>query len=104
MLAVLLDAIAQLGSRRAKRVAETEEWIIGESDGDLPFSFRNVCEVLGVEPRLLRRSLLASRPRSTDATLRAQPTRASRRTLRDFAGELGPGTDLRAPSVTPAET
>lgn len=60
MLAVLLDAVVQLGSRRARRVGEAEEWI-GGGGADFPFSFANNCEALGVESRLLARGLLAMR-------------------------------------------
>ena len=76
MLAVLLNAIAQLGSRGARHVAEAEEWILGGGGADLPFSFRNVCEALGIESRPLARGLLAWRARKPNATPRG-PLRAA---------------------------
>lgn len=36
---------------------EAEEWIL-EEDGDWPFSFENVCEVLGLNPRYVRQGLI----------------------------------------------
>ncbi|MEB2283687.1 MAG: hypothetical protein B6D46_15575 [Polyangiaceae bacterium UTPRO1] len=61
LFAVLLDAVIQLQRRNTSTAAEAERWIRNESRPELPFSFRNVCEALGVEPGYLRRGLLAWR-------------------------------------------
>jgi len=63
-LAILEDAIncfqenlmAESGKGK-KLFNETEEWIL-EEDGDWIFSFRNVCEHLGLNPAYLRQGLL----------------------------------------------
>ena len=41
-------------SRRVYRAAEKWIW---ENDWDWPFSFRNICEVLGLDPFFIRRGL-----------------------------------------------
>jgi hypothetical protein len=60
MLAVLEDAIATFqrfalsDTPRNRRLAEeVEEWAAG-SDAEWPFSFRNICEALDLEPEYLR--------------------------------------------------
>jgi hypothetical protein len=58
MFAVLLDAVIHLQRRDSRRAAEAVEWIRGEPDGSV-FSFQNICESLGLEPRGLARALLA---------------------------------------------
>ncbi len=63
MLAVLEDAVlcfqdnvlAQSGKRK-KLFEEAEEWIL-EEDDDGVFSFENICEVLGLDPRYVRQGL-----------------------------------------------
>ena len=64
MLAVLQDAVecfqkyvrAQDGKGKT-RFREVEDWIM-EEDSNEVFSFENICEVLGIDPRYLRRGLL----------------------------------------------
>lgn len=63
MLAVLEDAIFCFQKnifardRRGRSlVREAEEWILANSD--CPFSFENICEVLGIAPNYLRQGLL----------------------------------------------
>ena len=58
MFAVLLDAVIHLQRRDSRGAAEAVEWIRGEGDGSV-FSFRNICESLGLEPSGLARALLA---------------------------------------------
>lgn len=64
MLAVLEDAIscfqkylAARDEREKKLFREAEEWVL-EEDSDWVFSFDNTCEVLGFDPRYIRRELL----------------------------------------------
>jgi len=64
ILAVLEDAIdcfqdnVFAGSSKGRKLfKETEEWVM-EQGGDWMFSFRNVCEVLGLNPEYVRRGLL----------------------------------------------
>lgn len=63
MRAVLEDAIecfqkqALKSGRRAQRLArEAEEWLF-KDDESWPFSFLNVCNVLGIDPAYIRRGL-----------------------------------------------
>jgi hypothetical protein len=63
MRAVLEDAIecfqkqALKSGRRAQRLArEAEEWLF-KDDQRWPFSFLNVCNVLGIDPAYIRRGL-----------------------------------------------
>ena len=64
MLAVLEDAVlcfqkgSFAGDRRRKALfPDAEEWIM-EENSDWPFSFENICEVLGFNPDYLRQGLL----------------------------------------------
>jgi hypothetical protein len=69
-LAILQDAVEcfqkYLHARdvRGRRLwAEAEEWLLLD-DRTWPFSFINVCEVLDIHPRFLRRGLLAWKEQS----------------------------------------
>lgn len=64
MLAVLEDAIRCYqdnlhahNSKRKRLFDETEEWIVTGTD-DYVFSFRHVCEALGLSPEYLRQGML----------------------------------------------
>ena len=64
MLAVLEEAVLCFqkgifaGDRRRKALfPDAEEWIM-EENSDWPFSFENICEVLGINPAYLRQGLL----------------------------------------------
>jgi hypothetical protein len=61
MFAVLLDAALQLQNGDAKGAAEAEHWIRDTKDIDAPYSFRNICEALAIEPSCLAHGLLAGR-------------------------------------------
>jgi hypothetical protein len=61
MFAVLLDAALQLQNGDVKGAAEAEDWIRETQDIDAPFSFRNICTALEIEPSYLARGLLAGR-------------------------------------------
>jgi len=58
MFAVLLNAIIQLRSCDAHDASEAENWIRTNEITDSPFSFDNICEVLGIESNYLARGLL----------------------------------------------
>ncbi|MGH7770633.1 MAG: hypothetical protein ACREQA_00165 [Candidatus Binatia bacterium] len=64
MLEVLEEAVACFQryvlaqNRKGRRLfREAEEWIL-EEDGDWLFSFENICEVLGLDPRYVLEGLL----------------------------------------------
>jgi len=71
MFAVLLDAVIQLQGRNQKDAAEAEEWIRAEHGDESPFSFRNICEALGIETGYLARGLLSWRERHASTPYRA---------------------------------
>ena len=66
MCAVLRAAILELRSFDARTVIEAEEWILADADGNWPFSFRNICAALNLEPTYLARGLLAWHARPMD--------------------------------------
>src|SRR6185295_19338918 len=66
-LAVLLNAILQLRSRDTRDVVEAEDWILDDDTSDSPFSFANICEMIGIEANYLARGLLEWRDRPKDA-------------------------------------
>jgi len=63
MLAILLDAVecfqkyAPLDRRKPDRLFKaTEEWIF-QDDYKWPFSFLNICDAVGIDPKYLRNGL-----------------------------------------------
>ena len=81
VLAVLKDEVVCLqkysgsAARRSKRLfEETRQWVLMDDPG-WPFSFTNVCEILGLDPRYVRRGLLSliqptrSKPPSNDSRI-----------------------------------
>jgi len=71
MFAVLLDAVIQLQGRNQKEAAEAEDWIRGTDCEESPFSFRNICEALGIEAEYLAHGLLSWRDRKAEMPFRA---------------------------------
>lgn len=57
MLAVLEDAILNLGSAITFKRAEAERWIMSPEHGYV-FSFAVICETLNLSPTAVRRSLI----------------------------------------------
>jgi hypothetical protein len=64
MLAVLEDAVRcfqdnvlEQGETKKTLFEEAEEWFLNEGD-EWVFSFENICEALGLNPRYVRRGLL----------------------------------------------
>jgi hypothetical protein len=63
MMAVLQDAIrcVQKGARaksgsKQRYLCEVQEWVFGEN-GEGPFAFQSVCEILEIAPQYLRKGL-----------------------------------------------
>lgn len=73
MLAVLLDAIVQLRRPGSTGAFEAARWIHGEDSEDSAFSFRAVCEALGLDPQYLTRGVFAW-ARGESANVRLHPT------------------------------
>ena len=64
--------------RRVRRLAqEAEEWFAAD-DADWPFSFVNICAVLGLEPDYIRRGLKRWCERHGDAAERVTSVRSFR--------------------------
>jgi len=64
MFAILVDAISRFqtfssanGMHRTRQFYEVKNWLLNNRQ-DWPFSYRNVCEALGLDPDYLRRGLL----------------------------------------------
>ena len=78
--AVLIDAIScfqrpSVGTRRDQRlVKEAEEWFFSNKDSQ-PFSFLNICSVLGLEPEYIRLGLRRWQRCQTATGTRARKTR-----------------------------
>jgi hypothetical protein len=65
MVAVLEDAVSCLlmnlrrcNLRQRKQYEEARRWVTVEEESEWIFSFRNICEVLGMDPSYLRRGLI----------------------------------------------
>ena len=65
MAAVLEDAISCLSTkarsataRQRKQLADARQWFAAEDDSEWIFSFKNICEALGIDPAYLRRGLI----------------------------------------------
>lgn len=70
MFELLIDAVRcfqirpACKSKRSQRFEEAERWFLSD-DYEWPFSFVNVCEALGIEPKRFRRKLVESRNMGT---------------------------------------
>jgi hypothetical protein len=65
MAAVLEDAISCLSmklgpatARQRKQLEDARQWFAAEDDSEWIFSFKNICETLGIDPAYLRRGLI----------------------------------------------
>jgi hypothetical protein len=65
MAAVLEDAISCLTidfrsatARQRKQLEEARQWFATEGESEWIFSFKNICEALGINPPYLRRGLI----------------------------------------------
>lgn len=101
LLAILLDAIIQLRSRDARDIIETENWIRNNAITDSPFSFDNICEVLGIESNYLAAGLLAcgDRPTNIEQRVPLRRIRASRMRIAAFPRRTRMATASRGPSM-----
>ena len=67
MAAVLEDAISCLSInfrpatvRQRKQLDEARQWFAADDESEWIFSFKNICEALGINPHYLRRGLIQS--------------------------------------------
>jgi hypothetical protein len=84
MLAILADAIECVLKylnepipARAKLFGEAHDWLFDQDERE-PFSFINVCEILGIDPSYLRRGIMAKMRNKSIA----DPARADDRSVR----------------------
>jgi hypothetical protein len=75
MLAVLEDGIRSFLSTSRTRRDEAEAWITMRSQ-NWPFSFENVCQVLGLEPSAVRQALRVMRERNANGARRVRLSRS----------------------------
>ena len=87
MAAVLEDAISCLSidfrsatARQRKQLEEVRQWFAAEGESEWIFSFKNICEALGINPPYLRRGLIQSSAAAekNPAAWRAVGARSSR--------------------------
>ena len=92
MVAILEDAVSCLSTdlrrsnlRQRKHYEEAKAWVTTDEESEWIFSFKNICEVLGMDPSYLRRGLIrpitSSRIRSSSAIV---TTRRPLRNLRSL--------------------
>ena len=92
MVAILEDAVSCLltdlqGSnlRQRKQYEEAKAWVTTDEESEWIFSFKNICEVLGMDPSYLRRGLIRPITGSRVPTSRALVTmRRPSRNLRSL--------------------
>ena len=94
MVAILEDAVSCLSTdrhgsnlRQRKQYEEAKAWVTTDEETEWIFSFKNICEVLGMDPSYLRRGLIRSktnspvRVNSVIAMTRRRPSRNVRSLL-----------------------
>ena len=90
MVAILEDAVSCLSAdqrrcnlKQRKQYEEAKAWVTADEESEWIFSFKNICEVLGMNPSYLRRGLIrpvtGSRTRSGNVIV---TTRRPSRNLR----------------------
>ena len=92
MLAILDDGLETLFAEwehRSRLWLETVEWIVSD-DIQWPYSFRNICDALDVDPARLRGKLAAWLPAAS------QPTVGSLPRVRAIARSVRPGAPTAA--------
>ena len=92
MVAILEDAVSCLSTdlhgcnlRQRKQYEEAKAWVSMDDESEWIFSFKNICEVLGMDPSYLRRGLIrpkiSSRIRSSTIVTTRRPSRNLRSLL-----------------------
>jgi len=92
MVAILEDAVSCVSTdlhrcnlRQRKQYEEAKAWVTTDEESEWIFSFKNICEVLGMDPSYLRRGLIrpitSSRTRSRSVIATRRPSRNLRSLL-----------------------
>jgi hypothetical protein len=92
MVAILEDAVSclsadlrQCNPRQKKQYEEAKQWVTTDEESEWIFSFKNICEVLGMDPSYLRRGLI--RPK-TGSAIRSSAFVTTRRPSRNWRSLL----------------
>ena len=93
MVAILEDAVSCLSTdlhrcnpRQRKQYEEAKAWVAADDESEWIFSFKNICEVLGMNPSYLRHGLI--RPPSTNRGRSSSASVTTRRTARNLRSVL----------------
>jgi len=92
MVAILEDAVSCVSTdlhrcnlRQRKQYEEAKAWVTTDDESEWIFSFKNICEVLGMDPSYLRHGLIrpitSSRTRSRSVIATRRPSRNLRSLL-----------------------
>ena len=92
MVAILEDAVSCLSTdlhgcnpRQRKQYEDAKAWVSMDDESEWIFSFKNICEVLGMDPSYLRRGLIrpiiSNRIRSSTIVTTRRPSRNLRSLL-----------------------
>jgi hypothetical protein len=91
-VAILEDAVSclsadlrQCNPRQKKQYEEAKQWVTTDEESEWIFSFKNICEVLGMDPSYLRRGLI--RPK-TGSAIRSSVFVTTRRPSRNWRSLL----------------
>jgi len=92
MVAILEDAVSCVSTdlhrcnlRQRKQYEEAKAWVTTDDESEWIFSFKNICEVLGMDPSYLRHGLI--RPITSSRT-RSRSVIATRRLSRNLRSLL----------------
>jgi hypothetical protein len=93
MVAILEDAVSCLSMdphrsnpRQKKQYEEAKHWVTTDEESEWIFSFKNICEVLGMDPSYLRRGLI--RPKTSSPIRSSSVIVMSRRPPRNIRSLL----------------
>lgn len=91
MVAILEDAVSclstdlrQCNPRQKKQYHEAKYWVTTDEESEWIFSFKNICEVLGLDPGYLRRGLIRPKAISPMRSRVVVTTRRPSRNLRSL--------------------
>jgi hypothetical protein len=89
MVAILEDAVSCLSTdlhrcnpRQRKQYEEAKAWVAADDESEWIFSFKNICEVLGMNPGYLRHGLI--HPQSSSGRRSSSAPVTTRRTSRNL--------------------
>ena len=93
MVAILEDAVSCLSAdqhrcnlKQRKQYEEAKAWVTADEESEWIFSFKNICEVLGMNPGYLRHGLI--RPPSSSGGRSSSANVTTRRTARNLRSVL----------------